>query len=374
MRGHIRKRGNKWCAVVDIGKDPQTGKRKQKWLSGFNTAKEAERALAEFLAKYYAGQYTDPKNMTIETYLKKWLDEYAKVKVAKTTFATYEAAAKNIIQHLGPVKLEQLKPMHIQGYISKMLEEGASVRAVRYNYAVLRAALNTAVKWQLITANPCSAVTPPSKVKTQRPTLTQQQVDKLIEGAKGTPLYIPILLVVTGGFRRGEVLGLKWNNVDLKNQIIYVVQTRVRVPSGEEVIEKEPKSPRSIRPVAMPEKAIQALREERKRQLQNKLALGEKYHDGNYVVCWDDGTPYAPDYVTKAFKKLLKKLDLPDISFHDLRHTHATLLLEKGVHPKIVQERLGHSSITVTLDVYSHVIPTLQFEAARVIDEMLNKI
>jgi len=373
MRGHIRKRGNKWCAVVDIGKDPQTGKRKQKWLSGFNTAKEAERALAEFLAKFYAGQYSDPQNMTVETYLKKWLEDYAKIKVAKTTFATYEDAAKNIIQHLGSVKLEQLKPMHIQSYISKMLEEGASVRAVRYNYAVLRAALNTAVKWQLISANPCNAVTPPSKVKTKMHTLDKQQVDTLIEGARNTPLFIPILLAVTCGLRRGEILGLKWDNVNLRNNIINVTQTRVRVPSGEEIIEKEPKSSHSIRTIAIPEMTAKALKEEWKRQAQNKLALGEKYNNQNYVVCWDDGTPYAPDYITKAFKKLLKKLNLPDIRFHDLRHTHATLLLEEGIHPKVVQERLGHSSITLTLDVYSHVLPNLQQEAAQKIDEILKE-
>lgn len=372
MRGHIRKRGNKWCAVVDVGRDPKTGKRKQKWLSGFNSPQEAERALIDFLAKFNTGQYADSQNMTVETYLQKWLNDYAKLNVAKTTYDTYEDAVKHIVPRLGKIKLEKLRPIDIQSFVTELFKEGVSIRSIRYYYAVLNVALNTAISWQLLAVNPCKGVILPSKNKTKVKTLNKQQVDILLEGAKDTPLYIPVLLALTCGLRRGEILGLRWDNINLQNNTIKITQSIVQTPSGE-ILEKEPKSKSGVRTIAIPEKTAKELEALLKKQAENKLALGPEYKDGNFVVCWDNGEPYRPDYITHAFKKLVKKLGLPDIRFHDLRHTHASLLLEEGVHPKVVQERLGHSSISVTLDTYSHVAPNLQQEAAKKIDEILNE-
>lgn len=373
MKGHVRRRGNKWCAVVDVGRDPKTGKRKQKWLSGFNSPQEAERALIDFLAKFNTGQYADSQNMTVETYLQKWLNDYAKLNVAKTTYDTYEDAVKHIVPRLGKIKLEKLRPIDIQSFVTELFKEGVSIRSIRYYYAVLNVALNTAIQWQLLAVNPCKGVILPSKNKTKVKTLNKKQVDLLLKESKNTPLYIPILLAVTCGMRRGEILGLRWNNVNFDNNTINITQSIVQTPNGE-IIEKGPKSKYGIRTIAMPEITALELKALRKKQDENKLALGSEYKDGNFVVCWDNGEPYRPDYITHAFKKLIKKLNLPDIRFHDLRHTHATLLLEEGIHPKVVQERLGHSSITITLDTYSHVGPNLQKEAARKIDNILDNI
>ncbi|WP_422444285.1 tyrosine-type recombinase/integrase [Thermoanaerobacterium sp. DL9XJH110] len=371
MRGHIRKRGSTWTIVLYMGM--VEGKPKYKWVGGFKTRKEAEAAMAEYVAQLEKGMYADSQNLTLEEYLTKWLKDYAEIKVAQTTFATYIDAVNHIKEYLGHIKLEKLRPADIQAFISHLSREtNLSIRSVRYFYAILNIALNTAVKWQLIAHNPCDAVTPPQKTKQNMQILTSEQVNELLTGAKDTPLYVPILLAVTCGLRRGEILGLYWDSVDLQNNIITVTRSIVKTPDGK-ILEKNPKSNAGVRAVTIPDITVKALRALRKKQLENKLHLGQEYKDNNLVCCWDDGTPFYPDYLSQGFKKLLKKLNLPDnVRFHDLRHTHATLLLQQGVHPKVVQERLGHSSVSITLDTYSHVLPTLQKEAANKIDDLLN--
>lgn len=171
--------------------------------------------------------------------------------------------------------------------------------------------------------------------------------------------------------RRGEILALRWSDVNFANKTIRVTKSRVRAANNE-IIEKTPKTDSSIRTIAVPKITINELRREKERQEQNKKDLGPMYKNQDYVVCWDNGEPFKPNYVSQNFRKVRKKLKLPDISFHDLRHTHATLLLEQQVHPKIVQERLGHSTITTTLDTYSHILPNIQQEAAEKMDDIFD--
>lgn len=199
--------------------------------------------------------------------------------------------------------------------------------------------------------------------------LTQEQVNILLEDIKDTPLFIPVLLAVTCGMRRGEILALKWANIDFDKKTIYISNSLIETDG--EIIMQDPKTETSRRTIYMPDVVIKALKEHKKKQAQNKLMLGQNYNDDDFVCCWDNGQPFRPDFITHAFTKVLKKLNLPHVRFHDLRHTHVTLLLQQDVHPKIVQERLGHSSISMTLDTYSHVLPNMQQEAANRIDELI---
>lgn len=370
MRGHIRKRGSTYSIVVDIGRD-ENGKRKQKWYSGYKTKKEAEKALADIIAKIEKGEYFEPEKITLANYLNYWLETYALPNVAPTTYASYKQGAEVIARYIGKISLDQLKPIHVQNFISKLqTETQLSSTSIHQYYGTLNTALNYAIRLQMLRYNPCKAVTPPPKNKNKMKVLSQAEVSKLIEGCKDTPLYLPILLAITCGMRRGEILGLKWDNVDLQAKQIHI-EDNLTQADGKPFM-TDPKTTTGKRSVSVPDITISALKETKKMQAQQKLMLGSQYKDNGFVCCWDNGEPFRPDYITHAFKKILAKLKLPNVRFHDLRHTHATLLLAQGVHPKVVQERLGHSSITITLDTYSHLVPNLQQEAAQKINDMLS--
>lgn len=375
MRGHIRKRGVGYQIVVDIGRDPLTGKRKQKSVGGFKTKKEAEKALAEMIAKVEKGEYFEETNMTLEEYLNKWL-EYTKYNVSENTYIFYkEITTKRLIPMLGKIELKKLKAINIQTFLTEILNsENVSPTTVRHYYNVLNIALNQAVKMQLIQINPCNSVIPPKKKENKINVLTPEQVKILLDFTKESEfsvMYIPLHLALFCGLRRGEILGLQWNNVDFENNLIRISDNMVKV--GTKAKMTTPKSDNSVRTVAILNETVNILKQHRKKQLENKLLFGSQYNDTNFVCTWPDGRHLKPDYLTHTLKKLLKKCNLPDIRFHDLRHTHATLLLMQGVNPKIVAERLGHSKVDITLDTYSHVLPEMQQEAVRKLDELFKK-
>lgn len=184
-------------------------------------------------------------------------------------------------------------------------------------------------------------------------------------------MYLPVMLAITTGMRRGAIAAIQWDNVDLKKKMLYVQYSLQRIDG--ELKPMDTKTNKSRRSVALMDITIEALKEERKNQLERKLAYGEKYQDLNYVCCWDDGRPLDPDFISKKFNKIVKKLDMPQIRFHDLRHTHATMLLKQGTNPKIVQERLGHATISTTMDIYSHALPEMQKEATEKLEKSLFK-
>ncbi|TDT63384.1 site-specific integrase [Fonticella tunisiensis] len=375
MRGHIRKRGAGYQIVVDVGRDPLTGKRKQKSVGGFKTKKEAEKALAELIAKIEQGEYVEYKNSTLKDFLLKWL-ENKKPLLKPTTYIFYEKIVNNIlIPGLGSTELSKLKPIHIQSFISKLYErEDINSTTIKHYYTTLKTALNQAVKWQLIPSNPCEAVEPPKREKKKMQVLTPEQVNLLLDYAHNSQevMHIPLLLALTCGLRRGEIIALKWSNVNLEKGHIIISESAAIRKNGKNII-LDTKTDAGERIVELPSFVIPILKQHRKKQLENKLLFGSEYKDTNLVCSWPNGEELKPDYITHAFKKLLRKLELPDIRFHDLRHTHATLLLLQGVNPKIVSERLGHASIDITLDIYSHVLPTMQKEAAEKLNDLFLK-
>lgn len=371
MRGHIRKRGKKWCAIIDVGNDPVTGKRKQKWLSGFKTKKEAEVALAEFIQQYNSGSYIDNKGITVSDYLDKWFHDYVEIKLAPRTQSRYLEIINNyFIPEFGHMKLSDLRPFHIQDHYSKAIDK-LSPSTVLYHHRVLHKALKMAVKWQYLMHNPADNVEPPSAKRKDFTVLSTEQIDTLLQylKEKNHVLYIPIVLAIMTGMRRGEICGLQWQDVDLDSGLIQIKHQLQRING--ELILRETKTAGSRRPIALDDITISLLKAHRQQQRENRILFGPAYQidNFNYVCTWPDGKLIDPDYISHAFPKILETLNLPSIRFHDLRHTSATMLLKAGINPKVVSERLGHTDIRITLNTYSHVLPNMQKEAAEKLAE-----
>jgi integrase len=379
VRGHIRRRGARsWAVVVDLGRDAD-GRRRQRWHSVKGTRDDAENALIPLLRSLQTGEYVEPSKLTLELYLERWLADYAK---PNTAGKTYERYAEVVKSHLSPAlghhKLARLQPLHIQALYAHALKEGRldgkgglSPRSVLHMHRVLHQALRQAVRWQLLVRNPADAVEPPRAPRTEMKVLSEEQTARLLTKATDTDLYMPILLAATTGMRRGEILALTWADVDVKAASLTVTKSLEQTKAGLSV--KTPKTAKSRRAIPLPALAAAALRRHRAQQSQARLRLGSAYQDLGLVCAAADGSHQQPDSFSKKFQLFLSAMHLPKIRFHDLRHSHATHLLRQGVHPKIVSERLGHSSITITLDTYSHVVPGLQEDAARQLDRVLRK-
>jgi len=370
MKGHVRKRGDKWCFVVELPRDELTGKRRQKWFSGFNTKKEAQQALIEKLREIQTGLLVDTTDMTVEKYMSYWLENYAMVSCRHSTYEVYrQRAQRYVIPLIGRVKLKDLKTIHLQKMYADLLKDGAKYRSggispmtVRHIHGMVHKALENAVRWQIIPRNVAQMVELPRVEKKETTVLTREQVQRLVEAAKDHELYIPILLAVTTGMRYAEIFGLAWKDIDLDKRFIHVRQQLVRT-KGEFRL-TEPKTKSSERVISLPESLVAPLRRHKAEQAQQKLLIGPTYNPDGLVCCRpEDGQPYSATPVRRKFDSLLDKAGLPRIRIHDLRHTVATLLLEQGVHPKVVSELLGHANIGITLDRYSHVSITMQKEA-----------
>jgi integrase len=281
------------------------------------------------------------------------------------------------VPYIGQVKLAKLSPMHIQGAYAEALKSGRkngkgglSSRTVLHYHRILSQALKQAVKWQILPRNPADAVEPPRPKHKEMLALDEDQTAILINHANGTALYMPILLAVTTGMRRGEVLALRWSDVDLDSGILSVTRTLEKSRYGG-LNFKQPKIQKGRRTISLPALAVDALRQHRVEQAELILRLGAGWNEGGLVCMKDAGDPINPNTLTSGFASFIRKADLPKIRFHDLRHTHATHLLKAGVHPKVAQERLGHATIAVTLDLYSHVMPGMQEDAAMKVDRVL---
>jgi len=379
MKGHIRQRGEKsWAVVLDLGRDAG-GKRRQKWHTVKGTKKDAQRELARLLHELNTGAYVEPTAMTLAVYLDRWLHDYAKSNVSPKTYERYEEIVRlHLKPALGHVQLSKLQPLQIARYYSDALVSGRadgggglSARSVLHHHRVLRSALHQAVKWLLLPRNPADAVDPPRPQNREMKALDEEATATLLRAAASTRLSLPVMLAVTTGLRRGEILGLRWEDIDFQSATLAVRQSIEQTREGLRF--KQPKTVKGRRVVALPSLAIEALKQHRAKQAATRLALGGGYSDNDLVCAREDGTPWPPDALSTAFVGLVRKAGVPVVRFHDLRHTHATQLLRQGVHPKIVSERLGHSTVGITLDVYSHVLPGMQEEAAMRTDVALRK-
>jgi integrase len=391
MLGSLHKKGKMYYVVFDEGRDPVTQKRKQKWVSlKTSDKKTAEAKYSEMVKKINTEEYTEPTKMQLAEYLEYWLANYAKHSVRPSTYGDYECIVRqHFIPALGKYPLAKLSPLHIQEFLNQKLATDLSSSTVRKLYAVLRKALNNALKWHLITINPCLAVDPPRIEKYKAVVYSPEQLEALFGAASSEQIYLPVLISATCGLRRGEVCGLRWSDIDLERSVLFVRNSLDW--QGGRLTLVPLKTASSERAVKLPQLTLTALKTEKSRQAEDKLRAGGLYDDQNFVWAWDDGRPHDPFFLYKHFVKTIQDYNdalendedlseeqkaaakLPTIRFHDLRHSHATALLLAGVPVKVISERLGHSSITITQDIYSHVLPEMQQQAADEIDKMFTK-
>jgi integrase len=371
----IVKRGTKYSVVITQGRDPITGKQKQQWHSGYRTKKEAEHAETEFLHSLNLGTYVPPSKTTVGEFLLRWLD-YTRPNVSSKTFVRYEEVVKKrLIPDLGSVPLRKLTPSHIlkaRALWASLTRYGrplASQTLLHY-HRVLYSALDRALKWQELAVNPCAAVDPPRVVRHAIEPLNVEQSRALLAVTAQDQDFGPVVaLALLTGMRIGEVTGLQWQDVDWDRKTLSVRRS-VQKLKGYGLLVKEPKTRRS-RTVTLSDQAITILKRTRAHQDEQRLKLGPAYVFEGFVFATPEGTPLDAQAVRRHFAHLLGAAGVPRVRFHDLRHTHATLLLAQGVHAKVVSERLGHSNIGITLDTYSHVLQNLQEDAARKLDTLL---
>jgi len=379
MRGHITKRGkDSYTIVLNLGRDPSTGKRKQQWVSVKGTKKEADKRLSELLSQLDNGIYIKPGKTTLAEFLELWLKDYAWPNLSPKTAEVYEyIIRRHLIPGLGRLTLTQLKPKHLQHYYADKLSNGRidgkgglSPKTVRHHHVTLHDALQSAVKWGLLARNPADAVDAPRFQRPEIKIMSADEINRFLEAAKDTPYYAIFYLALFTGMRRSELLALRWSDVDLMLCQIYVSRSLHQLKDGS-IIFSQPKSDKSRRMIALTPSTALVLREHRENIESIKLLQGLTLKDDDLVFTDFEGIPYRPDTITHAWIKLARKTGLKGIRLHDARHSHASLMLKQGVHPKIVQERLGHSSIQITLDTYSHITPGLQEAAAKIFDESI---
>lgn len=364
MRGHIRKRSkDSWTVVLELPRDPETGKRRQKWIAVKGSRRDAERVLAEKITEIEHGFYgIAPARMTVGEYLSMWLDA-VKDNVRPTTYARWKNAVERWKNVLGQCSLVKLTPLDVQrALVSLPCHLAPATRGTLFG--ALRVAMKQAVKWGLIPRCPTDGVSAPHPVsKSPLRVWTEGQVGTFLKAVRKSPYYALFHLAIATGMRLGELRGLTWDDVDLDKGVIYV--RRSLLPGWKKPEWQEPKTPRSRRQIPVDPETVEVLRRHRKRQVEQRLKAGPKWRDYNLVFATPTGNCVARQNIQASFRMYVKRSGLPKIRFHDLRHTHATLLLRQGVNPKIVSERLGHTQVAFTLQVYSHVLPDTQQEAVK---------
>jgi integrase len=343
--------------------------RKRKTLYG-KTRAEAARKLARALSDRENGLTFDAGKMTLGEYLERWLTDSVRGTVRTSTFERHEQIVRaHVNPTLGRVMLKNLTPPHVRGLISEKLESGLAPATVRKIHSTLHKALSGAVSDGLIPRNAADVKAPRPTPKEMRP-LSEEEARTFLEATRGDPFEALYVLALTTGLRRGELLGLRWDDVDLERGTLRVGRALVR-EGGRHTV-GETKTRRGRRQVNLTPRTVRTLRTHRKRQLEEKMHLVGLYEDSDLIFATHSGTPVNPENLVKrSFKPLLRESNLPDIRFHDLRHTCATLLLGRGVHPKLVQELLGHATIAMTLDTYSHYLPSMGDQAASAMGDAL---
>ena len=439
MRGSVIKKGDRWYVKIELDSDPGTGKRRQKWHSGFDTRREAERARVDLLSKFDRGDYVEPTQQTVAEYMVEWLKAIEPT-VRPSTFESYSRNMRNhVVAHIGAMRLTKVDAVALNGLYAHLLaagrrpssrrgagyspevvdlarrcrargmtlqetadylgvefaeadhitkdtlasllrrSEAAGVsprqragldrRTVNYVHTILHRAFKDAVRWGRLARNPADSADPP-KAGTKADDMTTWEAATLrsfVEQSKaaGDRLHALWVLCATTGMRRGEVLGLRWRDVDLDKGKVRVLQTVIQIRGY--VTLGEPKTAMGRRGVSIDKATVAVLREHRKRMLEERLLVGPDFTDRGFVFHQPDGGWLHPDAISDQFLRRSAAYGLPRLTLHGLRHTWATLALEQGIHPKVVQERLGHSTIAITLGLYSHVSPTLHDEAAEMV-------
>ena len=350
-----QRRDGRWEAKLS------DGRRRHSYYA--TTQREALEKLNAAKRSMADGLPAAPERQTVAQFLERWLEDTVKISTRRRTYDSYATVVRNhIIPQIGHIRLFRLSPIHVQALVSSRLSEGFSPRTADYVKSVLGRAINRAVKWGLLSRNVAALVPSPKAKRPQFRFLSVDEAKQFLGATQGHRLEALFSVVLAIGLRRGEALGLRWNDLDLETGILTVNHQLQRVGGGLEL--SEPKTPQARRTISLPSLAVEALRSHRVRQLEQRFLAQDRWVETGHVFSTALGTPLDPRQANRELDRMLDRAGLPRMRFHDLRHTCASLLLAQNVHPRAVMEILGHSRIALTMDTYSHVMPAIKREAA----------
>jgi integrase len=369
--GQIIPRGeNTWLVRVFMGRDGR-GKRRylNKTIKG--KKKDAQDYLSKTIAAISTGTFIEPSSLTVKEYLDKWLEAAARPRVSRRTADGYAGLLERYIHApLGSKRLDSLKPLDVQDVYGEMLARGLSARVVRHTHSALRNALKQAVKWGMLSRNPAELVELPKVPHKERRVLALAEAQQFLEAAGVMPHGLIFEFALLSGMRPEEYLALQWKDIDFERGTVQVRRALVRHKKSWSF--EEPKTARSRRTIFLPAPLLQRLAAHKRTQAEARMKLGAAWQALDLVFCSEGGTPHTiPNLTYRYFRPILTKAELPRIRLYDLRHSCATLLLVAEENPKVVSERLGHSSIVLTLDTYSHVLPTMQQKATARLEKLV---
>ena len=372
--GNIREKKNKdgkicYQITVEGERDLLTGKRNRIYKNVNGSKREANSVMHKMITEMEQGAIAKKTNKTVGDWMDEWVLSCLP-NVEETTRKGYKTKIRCYIRPaLGDILLKSLRAEHVQKMINDMLKKGLSPKNIRDTFNNVNAAMKMAVKTRLIVYNPCEGVVLPKLKKYRAEVYDTKMIHKLLDISYGTEMYLPVLLLVTAGLRRGELLALKWEDVDFKNNILKI--RRNMVCGEKDAIIKSPKTESGIRDIHLGEDVMKVLKAERIKYMEDALLYGVGFQNLGFVIRQEDGSPIKPDSMTRKWTRFVEREGLPKIRLHDLRHSNATALIQAGVNPKVVQQRLGHSDVNITLNTYTHVLPEMDVEAAEKLDAIM---
>lgn len=374
--GHVRPRTTKngkvkYQVIIESEKDPLTGKRTRTYKTVNGNKKQAEQLMRKMLDEVENGNMPQKSSaVKFKDWINRWVQEYLP-NIEETTRAGYKEKIKTcIIPELGNIPLNALKTDHIQSWVNYLREERElSPKSIKNAFHNVNASLKKAVKLRLIPYNPCEGVELPKLRKYTGKVYTKEQIDDVLKITQNTDMFLPVLLGFCVGLRRGEMLALRWEDVDFETKNLYIHRNMVLADG--KIIEKEPKSEAGIRHIPVGDRMIKHLKNAHTQYLQDKLALGKGFFDDGYVIRQKNGKYLRPDSLTQKWGRFIKRNNLPHIRFHDTRHSCATEMIASGIDPKTAQTRLGHADVSITMNIYTHATENANKAAAEKIDEMM---
>lgn len=361
----FRRKDGTWCGIFDVGID-ERGRRRRRSVYGATKAEVLEK-LTRLRAQALSGDLANPERVTVGAFLTRWLESHAAAIRESTRLLYAGALARHVLPRIGGLRLDRLGPVHVQGLLADLERAGvgAPMRAVVYR--ACHRALRQAVSWRLLSRNPAEGVVRPREAAREMQTWTPEQAGRFLAVAAGERLGALYALLLGTGLRLGEALGLAWADVDLRAGTATIRRQLSEVRNR--LSFTEPKTQTARRTVDLPAFVAEALRAHEERM----GAEGHLLNDQLLVFVDSEGHPLRRSNIRRrSFEPLLRRAGLPRVRLHDLRHTAATLHLRNGVHPKVVQQLLGHARVSITLDTYSHAVPGMGREAAARLDELLS--
>lgn len=388
MAGSIERRGDSYRLIVSAGTGPGGIRKRYTKTIHVKSPREAEKELAKFITEVESSSYIEPSKLTFKAFCEKWLKEYADSNLAPKTRYEYERFLElRIIPGLGHLQLSKIKPIHLVEFYSNLQEEGIrldgrgktlSNKTIVHYHRLISVILETAVKWQLIPMNPANKVDPPKVKKTEADFFDENEILQMIEAleAEDIKYKVAVMTTISSGLRLGELMGLKWTHINFDNQTIEIKQSNQYIP-GVGTITKDPKNETSKRIISMPVSVMDMINKLRIDQVEQRLKCGDKWKNRDdekntdFVFTQWDGRPMHPSTPSKWFVKFLENHGLRKITFHQLRHTSATMLINAGLNIRALSSRLGHSNTSTTLNIYSHALKSADKSAAEKMEEIM---